>query len=61
VAIADERDRIARELHDIVAHCISVMVVQAGAAEDLLGRDPQLAQPALRSVQDTGRQAVATG
>lgn len=58
-AIADERDRIARELHDIVAHCISVMVVQAGAAEDLLGRDPQLAQPALRSVQDTGRQAVA--
>jgi len=58
-AIADERNRIARELHDIVAHCISVMVVQAGAAEDLLERNPVLAQPALRSVQETGRQAVA--
>jgi signal transduction histidine kinase len=58
-AIADERNRIARELHDIVAHCISVMVVQAGAAEDLLERDPARARPALRSVQETGRQAVA--
>ncbi len=58
-AIADERSRIARELHDIVAHCISVMVVQAGAAEDLLDRNPPLARPPLRSVQETGRQAVA--
>ncbi len=57
--IADERNRIARELHDIVAHCISVMVVQAGAAEDLLDRNPPLARPPLRSVQETGRQAVA--
>jgi signal transduction histidine kinase len=41
-----------------VAHCISVMVVQAGAAEDLLDRNPPLARPALQAVQETGRQAV---
>ncbi len=58
VTLADERARIARELHDIVAHCVSVMVVQAGAAEDLLDRDPQKARAPLRSVQETGRQAV---
>nr|BFE58958.1 sensor histidine kinase [Dactylosporangium thailandense] len=58
-AVADERARIARELHDIVAHCVSVMVVQAGAAEDLLDRDPQRARAPLRSVQETGQEAVA--
>jgi signal transduction histidine kinase len=58
-AVADERARIARELHDIVAHCVSVMVVQAGASEDLLDRDPQRAREPLRAVQETGRQAVA--
>jgi signal transduction histidine kinase len=42
-----------------VAHCVSVMVVQAGAAEDLLDRSPELARPPLRAVQETGRQAVA--
>ncbi|MGW5668936.1 sensor histidine kinase [Micromonospora sp. NPDC003776] len=57
-ALAEERARIARELHDIVAHCVSVMVVQAGAAEDLLDRDPQKARAPLRSVQETGRHAV---
>ena len=57
-ALAEERVRIARELHDIVAHCVSVMVVQAGAAEDLLDRDPPKARASLRSVQETGRQAV---
>jgi signal transduction histidine kinase len=57
-ALAEERARIARELHDIVAHCVSVMVVQAGAAEDLLDRDPQQARAPLQSVQETGRQAV---
>lgn len=57
-AIAQERNRIARELHDIVAHCVSVMVVQAGAAEDLLERNPPLARPPLRLIQETGRQAV---
>jgi signal transduction histidine kinase len=58
-AVADERTRIARELHDIVAHCVSVMVVQAGAAEDLLDRDPPKAREPLHSVQETGRQAIA--
>jgi signal transduction histidine kinase len=57
-AVADERSRIARELHDIVAHSVSVMVVQAGAAEDLLDRDPRRAHEPLRSIQETGRQAV---
>ncbi|TQS42229.1 sensor histidine kinase [Cryptosporangium phraense] len=57
-ALAEERGRIARELHDIVAHCVSVMVVQAGAAEDLLDRDPEAARAPLRSVQETGRDAV---
>jgi signal transduction histidine kinase len=58
-AVADERARIARELHDIVAHCVSVMVVQAGASEDLLDRSPERAREPLRAVQETGRQAVA--
>jgi signal transduction histidine kinase len=57
-ALAEERGRIARELHDIVAHCVSVMVVQAGAAEELLDRSPLEARAPLRSVQETGRQAV---
>jgi signal transduction histidine kinase len=58
-AVSEERARIARELHDVVAHSVSVMVVQAGAAEDLLNRDPQRAHLPLQTIQETGRQAVA--
>jgi len=57
-ALHEERARIARELHDIVAHSVSVMVVQAGAAEDLLDRAPQRARVPLQSIQETGAQAI---
>jgi signal transduction histidine kinase len=58
-AAAEERRRIARELHDVIAHSLSVMVVQAGAAEEMLRRDAPRALEPLRSVQDTGRKALA--
>lgn len=57
-AVATERIRIARELHDVVAHAVSVMVVQATGAEEMLSLDPRRAQRPLRSVQDTGRLAL---
>ena len=56
--VADERRRLARELHDIIAHSLSVMVVQAGAASDLLRRDPDTAQRALTEIQRAGRSAL---
>ncbi len=58
-ALADERSRIARELHDVVAHCVSVMVVQAGVSEALLDRSPERAREPLRAVQETGQHAIA--
>lgn len=58
-AVAAERARIARDLHDVIAHSVSVMTVQAGAARLLLEEDPQRAREPLLSVEETGRQALA--
>ena len=57
-AVAEERARIARELHDVVAPLMSVMAVQAGAA-GLVDRDPAAARDALAAVRQTGREALA--
>lgn len=57
-AIADERSRIARELHDVVAHAVSVMVVQAGAAEQVVNDDPAFARQALTNIRNTGADAL---
>ncbi len=58
-AIARERARIARELHDVLAHNLSAIVVQAGAARRVLERDPDAAGEAARLIADTGREALA--
>lgn len=58
-AVLDERARIARDLHDVVAHAMSVMVVQAGAAERLVEQSPTRAREALVHIQDAGREALA--
>lgn len=58
VAVAAERARIARDLHDVIAHSVSVMTVQAGAARLLLEEDLQRAREPLLSVEETGRQAL---
>lgn len=57
-AVGRERRRIARELHDVIAHHVSVMVVQAGGAERMLDADTDEAREALRNVQAAGREAL---
>lgn len=59
VAVAAERARIARELHDVVAHNVSVMVVQADGAAYVLDASPEQAKQALETISSTGRQALA--
>ena len=59
VAVASERSRIARELHDIVAHNVSVMVVQAEAADEMLAHaSPDRAREPVQRIQATGRAAL---
>jgi signal transduction histidine kinase len=58
-AIALERSRIARELHDVLAHNLSVMVVQASAARRVLDKNPVTAVEAAALIERTGREALA--
>jgi signal transduction histidine kinase len=58
-AVGDEQARIARELHDVLAHSVSVIVVQASAADDVFDERPDQARAALRSIESAGREALA--
>jgi signal transduction histidine kinase len=58
-AVGEEQARIARELHDVIAHSVSVIVVQASAADDVFDERPDQARAALRSIESAGREALA--
>jgi signal transduction histidine kinase len=58
-AVGEEQARIARELHDVIAHSVSMIVVQASAAEDVFDSRPDQARAALRSIERAGRDALA--
>ena len=58
-AVADERRRIAREMHDVVAHSVSIMVVQAGGARRILAIDPERAEQAAARIRRAGADALA--
>jgi len=55
---AGERTRIAREFHDVIAHSVSVMTVQAAAARRVMDRDPEHARDAIEAIELTGREAL---
>ena len=57
-AVGEEQARIARELHDVIAHSVSVIVVQAAAADDVFDTRPDQARTALRSIEAAGREAL---
>ncbi len=57
-AVVDERAAIARELHDVVAHGVSIIAVQAGAAEELIGQDPERARVHVGAVRHTARETM---
>jgi signal transduction histidine kinase len=57
-AVAEERRRIAREMHDVVAHSVSTMVIQAGGARRILASDPARAIEAATLIEQTGRAAL---
>ena len=58
-AVAEEQARVGRELHDVIVHTLSVIVIQAGAAADVFDARPQAARQALGSIGSAGRQALA--
>ncbi|MFF4256717.1 sensor histidine kinase [Streptomyces sp. NPDC001663] len=57
-AVVEERARIAREVHDVVAHTLSVMVIQAGAADDVFTQQPEQARQALQAIETGARSAL---
>src|SRR5579863_10457538 len=58
LAVAEERVRIARELHDIVAHGVSLMTIQIAAARRVATKNPETASESLEAAEETGRQTL---